>query len=474
MLRNRPSLRIEALEPRALMAATAVLNGSTLVVTGTSAEETIVVSPTANAGEVAVTINAVPFGTFTPAAVSVDAKSGSDYVIFEVDGLPATVSGGSGNDRLTGPDVAGQVWNITGSDAGTVGSIKFSQFERIKGGAFTDIFRFQSGGKISGKVEGNDGFDEIDYSALAGPVTVNGITSKSSYIGDSYWGIESFVGSASSKDTFTNNGSFFFHGNDEGATRKVLTSGYIRYSAFENYGSTAPVTFRFFNGDVSGKITAGAGSLLSYRGGRASGVTVDLTKGTATNVLGGISGIQHVYGTTGADVLIGNSKDNQFWGDDGKDLLDGRDGNDYLDGGSHDDLILGGKGNDTLIGSGGKDVMIGGSDKDVLSGDAGNDLMIGGSAPAYDPTKSSTAYAKLWTISAEWTRSDVVYSGRIAHLIKGGGLNGSNVLDAKTLNDDSDADILTGGLGNEWFIIGPPKDAVTDEDLPTPEVVTEV
>ena len=36
------------------------------------------------------------------------------------------------------------------------------------------------------------------------------------------------------------------------------------------------------------------------------------------------------------------------------------------------------------------------------------------------------------------------------------------------------ANHLSGGLGNDWFIIGQTKDTVTDRDVPTAEVTTKI
>ena len=58
----------------------------------------------------------------------------------------------------------------------------------------------------------------------------------------------------------------------------------------------------------------------------------------------------------------------------------------------------------------------------------------------------------LRTIGAEWWRTDATFAQRIAHLKTGGGLNGSAVLTAATIDNDSAADQLYGQGGNDWFL----------------------
>jgi Ca2+-binding RTX toxin-like protein len=458
------------------MAAGAFMQGTTLVVNGSSGDDAIVVAPTGTPGQVDVTIDGTDFGTFSPAAATVSGFGGSDDMV--VAGVPATVDGGSGDDRVTGPDVDGQVWDITGANSGTVGTLQFTGVERLKGGVFADVFRFGPDGSISGRVEGNDDPDDtIDYSLLVGPITVNENLHTASRIGGTYFGIENVIGSASPGDTMISNGSFFMHDTDGGATHRSDSAGYIRFSSIENLSSTAAVTFKAFpGGAITGSLNVGPGSTIDYSQSGLHGVVVDLNAGKASQVGGTISGIRNVEATTGDDTLLGNGEDNQFFGDDGNDFLVGGGGNDSLDGGSNDDVVLGGAGDDALDGGGGKDIVIGGAGSDVLVGSDGNDILFGGkTVAALDPLLSGDAIGNLAKIRAEWTRTDLGYHDRISHLMKGGGLNGNLVLNSSTLSDDGAADSLTGNAGNDWFIVtDTKKDTVVDPNVPTPEVVTKL
>ena len=76
--------------------------------------------------------------------------------------------------------------------------------------------------------------------------------------------------------------------------------------------------------------------------------------------------------------------------------------------------------------------------------------MIGGTT-AYDNNAAALA-----AILAEWSRTDIDYSTRIARLngSMSGGLNGSNFLNAGTAHSNGLADNLYGGSGLDWDFAG--------------------
>jgi|GEM_PF-1822643 len=97
-------------------------------------------------------------------------------------------------------------------------------------------------------------------------------------------------------------------------------------------------------------LNGGSGvDVLDYRN-AASGVTVNLLTGTASNGDGGtdtLSGFENVVGSAYADVIIGDAGDNE---------LIGGYGDDRLEGGAGNDILIGGVGNDVLVGGAGSDV----------------------------------------------------------------------------------------------------------------------
>lgn len=195
----------------------------------------------------------------------------------------------------------------------------------------------------------------------------------------------------------------------------------------------------------------------------AGGVTIDLNKakgqrqpavpGSALLALKGTC--EDVIGTDAADVIRGNSAANRLWGRGGDDALYGGSGNDRLYGqagrdrlfgDSGHDVLVGGEDDDELDGGKGKDLLIGGAGPDQLRGSASEDILIGGG------TEHDANDDVLLSLLAEWT-SRRSWAARIERLSSGGGLNGGFVLDPDTtVHDDSAADTLWGGSGNDWFL----------------------
>jgi Ca2+-binding RTX toxin-like protein len=107
--------------------------------------------------------------------------------------------------------------------------------------------------------------------------------------------------------------------------------------------------------------------------------------------------------------------------------------------------LLGGAGNDILKGGAGRDLLIGGSGIDQLDGGPGEDILIDGTT-AHDYNA-----AALTALQAEWTRTDLPYSARAHHLLAGGGLNGTSLLNLSTFTSDGVANTLTGAGDLDLF-----------------------
>src|SRR5262249_46799000 len=109
---------------------------------------------------------------------SATVSGGSGGNAFVVAAAPTTttvtLNGGSGTNPLTGPNAA-TTWTVNGTGSGTLGSkVLFNAMHDLIGGSAKDTFKFTGAGNIPGTVNGGGGSaDKLDYSALAGPVTVN-------------------------------------------------------------------------------------------------------------------------------------------------------------------------------------------------------------------------------------------------------------------------------------------------------------
>lgn len=156
-------------------------------------------------------------------------------------------------------------------------------------------------------------------------------------------------------------------------------------------------------------------------------------------------------GIVGADRVIAdgragndNIKVRRYLGDLAAELYGG-DGNDWIRGGDGNDFISGGDGYDLISGGNGRDFLVGGLGSDLVIGNNQDDILVGG---VYSEDRDPSA---VRAILAEWTRTDLGYSDRIANLTNGTGLNGSSVLDGTTVFDDNSCDILLGLRGLDWF-----------------------
>ena len=212
---------------------------------------------------------------------------------------------------------------------------------------------------------------------------------------------------------------------------------------------------------------------------------------------------QTINGTTGAETLNGGSGNDTLNGLAGNDVLNGKAGNDRLDGGSGSDTMAGGAGNDTYIvdsttdvvtenlnegtdsvessvtytlgsnvenlvltgtsainGSGNAldNMITGNSAANTLSGGAGADTMIGGAGnDTYVVDNTGDVVTELANEGTDTVESSVTHTlgANIENLALSGtsSINGTgNALD-NVLIGNSAANVLTGGQGNDTYIV---------------------
>jgi hypothetical protein len=131
--------------------------------------------------------------------------------------------------------------------------------------------------------------------------------------------------------------------------------------------------------------------------------------------------------------------------------------------------IIGGSGDDTLSAGGDRSILIGGGGADQLFGGDGEAILIGGTT---DYTQPSVNAAALDAIIQEWSRTDLGFNDRMSDLLFGNNnldLAPKNVvdgalipLDNTTVHDDLAANVLTGGIGLDWFFAGA-NDAINNQ-----------
>lgn len=406
---------------------------------GTSGNDTITINGNA------VAVNGVTIGSVAVETCLVNSQGGNDVATLSgsTSAMPTTLDGGTGTDTLVGPDVS-NVWQITGSGSGTLNTaISFTNVENLSGGSLADAFRFGSAGAVTGKINGGNGTNTLDYSAVSnGPITVNLQSTTASKLG-TFAAIQSIRASTSSADTL--------RGPDAATTWTINTAnggtaGAITFTSFENLlGGTAADTFKLSgSGNVTGALDGGFGSgttanVLDYSTFGVPGVTVNLQTGSATAIGGRVTGK-----LANVNLVVGTS------------------GNDTLTGGTGNDVLIGGAGTDTLRAGTGRDLLLGGSGTDWLYGSTGESLLLAGSCSYYAESTKTFDRTALDAIMAEWTRTDLGsisdstgLKARVNHLLgaTSGGLNGKYLLNSRTVSRDSAVDRLVAGSGRDWFLV---------------------
>ncbi|MFO0902612.1 MAG: LamG-like jellyroll fold domain-containing protein [Pirellulales bacterium] len=238
---------------------------------------------------------------------------------------------------------------------------------RLSGGANNDQFVFSDGKVLAGQAAGGGGSDQIDLSAYTTAATIsltaNGASGGFNGAGPgsgTFTEIEQFVGGSAS-DTFRQDQNVATAWNisaDDAGTVQVASPSArsATFSSFEKLvgASGANDAFMFADGTgLTGTLDArGGNGVLAPLSGDSldytaftTGVSVNLTAGTASNIAGGIltdaggSSIEHLYGTSLVDTLTGDADVNQIRGFGGNDTINAKAGADDVDGGLGSDVI---------------------------------------------------------------------------------------------------------------------------------------
>ncbi|HEX7030976.1 MAG TPA: hypothetical protein VF254_10280, partial [Gammaproteobacteria bacterium] len=384
---------------------------------------------------------------------TVNGGLGSDTFNY-TDGVSiGTLTGGGGTDTLVGGNVA-NTWTLSGANSGTLNTQSYASMEDLTGNANTDDFVF-SGGSVSGDIDGAGGSDTLDYSALAGPVSVDLANSTATNVTGTFSNIENLDGSAGS-DTLTGaNGAntWTLNANNGGDV-----NGFAFTSVENLSGGTGGDTFAFSTGSVSGDINGGAGTdVLDYSA--ATGpVTVNLQSSTANGIGGTFGSVESLVGSAFGDTVIG-AADANAWTITAADTgnIDGT----FAFAGVEN--LTGGAAVDTFT-------LSGGTLTGAINGGGGSDLLTGsntGSAFVVTGTNSGTVtgvtggFASVENL-AGGSGSDTftLNGGTLAGAVTGGGgtdtLTGDSVANTFTVTgaDSGTATGVTGGFSAIENLIG--------------------
>ena len=279
------------------------------------------------------------------------------------------VNGQGGNNTLVGPN-GNETWHVTGTNAGNVGGVSFSNVQNLTGGTGNDLFVFSNGKGVAGTINGGSGTNELDYAAYTSAVTVN-LASHTATGTGGFSSIETLAGGTGSNKLIGPNATNTWNitGNNAG------TVGGVTFSAFPNLtGGTGMDVFEFSAGkNVTGAINGGGGGDWLDYALYTTAVAVNLKTGAATGVAGGVTNIQNVRAGSGGCTLTGDSQGN---------------------------ILIGGSGAVTINGGTGRSVLIADKGAGHVSGGSGTDILIGAKT-SYDASTIANDIA-LADILAEW------------------------------------------------------------------------
>ena len=309
----------QGLENRRLLAVTANLIGSEVVIGGDAQNNTVVVQ---QVGE-ALRVNVAYQGSYDFDFASVSAlrfvgRAGDDVFTNETN-LNTVASGNDGNDRITSGN---------GND-------------RLFGNAGNDILTSSGGTNLINGWSGDD--------------TVNGGTGVDQIY--TYAGNDTITGGLGADYIVAGNGD------------DTVTAGSGNDTVFGNSGNDT------LNGNAGNDRLYGQAGVDEVFGDAGSDI---IRGGTANDTLYGGTGDDRFDGEGGNDVIYGNDGRDVIFGGDDADTLYGNDGLDFIYGGMGDDTIRGGEQSDQIRGNEGNDDLYGDSGNDRVAGDDGDDYLDGG------------------------------------------------------------------------------------------------
>ncbi|MFO0843113.1 MAG: hypothetical protein U0797_12085 [Gemmataceae bacterium] len=259
-----------------------------------------------------------------------------------------SINGGTGTDRVTANDnasAAGHAYTLGGGSGGAIDRWGLSRGPRL-------VFEYLNLDALS-----------VSSTRFADSMDVTGTQPGLDLRIAGWGGFDTLTGSNQANGFFVTGLNSGFHSG---------TGSPAWFTSYEHLlgGGGQDLFYIGAGGRVTGRIDGRGGlNMLSYTRTAipsimpaitdyVGNVVVNLQAGLATAVQGGVRGIQDVYGSSGDDLLIGDSQANRLEGRGGNDRLYGRDGNDRL---------FGGGGNDQLFGEGGVDTLDGGPGVNRLS-----------------------------------------------------------------------------------------------------------
>ena len=356
--------------------------------------------------------NSVSLVGSTGSLVTITGGSGND-TITGGDSYPTNISGGGGNDSITGGIGEESLYGEGGNDTLTGGSGS----DIVNGGAGADSM---SGGA------GNDSFNvDAASEVVAGEVYNGGAdTDRIYYVGGS--SVDFSAATLTSIESFHN-----------------INNATVSMTAAQMSGLSGDIYYGDYILTTAGGVDL-AGSALSI-----SLLTLS-NLGNSVSLVGSTGSLVTITGGSGNDTITG--------GDSYPTNISGGGGNDSITGGIGEESLYGEGGNDTLTGNAGTDYLAGGIGNDTYVNEApaqiyelageGTDLVL--SSSSY--TLATLTEVENLTLTGSGNSSG---TGNAANNVLIGNLGANSLTGANgndTLNGAGGADTLIGGLGNDVYV----------------------
>lgn len=307
------------------------------------------------------------------------------------------------DSTLIGP-VSSNAWDITGNNDGTVGTVSFTNFNKLLGNVSSDAFQFQDGSTITGLVDGGSGLDSVDLSLESGVVNVAlGSTG--------FTNIETFTGNGLASTLTGNNiaNAWVLTGVNAGSV------GSVNFSGFNNLAGNANTdNFSLNGGSLTGSINGGSGT---------DSITADSSTNTWTIASAGAGSVTGISSFTSIENLIGSSGADSFI---------------FADGSSISGSVNGGAGTDFVnlsAQSGIVNIALGGSGFTNIESFTGNGI---------NSTLIGENVVNTWSINGLDTGTVGPVSFSNISNLQGGTNNDSFVVNGGLLNGQ-----VSGGNGND-------------------------
>lgn len=330
--------------------------------------------------------------------LEVDADDGKAGELDDVRGDVENITGGTGNDVLTGsasPNVingGAGADNIAGGIGGTCSGAG-ADTDSLNGGDGNDIFQMGFAANCGDILDGGAGSDMANYEMRTNALTIdidgtaddgesendNIKTTVEGVMGGD--GDDSIVGSTGNDDLHGGLGDDSISG---GTGADSITGG---LGADLLLGGTGE---DYFNEKDTADAAYAKTTNIAGGGGDVLNGGADLDKGDFARVAAMTVTLCASTNVTGAGACVGDTPNNDtadndditnveyFVGGAGADSIIGSTADDIIEGGADADTLSGGTGNDTLYGEAGADLLDGEAGDDTLDGAAGINTLTGG------------------------------------------------------------------------------------------------